>query len=81
VVLEFPSLEQAKRRYDSPEYRDLKALRLAATKGNPSHLWHPSTFRTSRTPRTPRTSRTSRERDILKFASVILSVGSSLQLT
>ncbi len=30
VVLEFPSLEQAKKFYDSPEYRPLKALRLRA---------------------------------------------------
>lgn len=28
VVLEFPSLEQAKKFYDSPEYGPLKALRL-----------------------------------------------------
>jgi uncharacterized protein (DUF1330 family) len=28
VVLEFPSLEQARRWYDSPEYREAKALRL-----------------------------------------------------
>ena len=34
VILEFPSLEQAHRWYDSEEYRDLKALRLAATRGN-----------------------------------------------
>lgn len=34
VLLEFPSLEQAHRWYDSEEYRELKALRLAATKGN-----------------------------------------------
>jgi uncharacterized protein (DUF1330 family) len=34
VIIEFPSLEQAHRWYDSDEYRDLKALRLAATKGN-----------------------------------------------
>ncbi len=31
VILEFPSLEQAHRWYDSEEYRDLKALRMAAT--------------------------------------------------
>jgi uncharacterized protein (DUF1330 family) len=30
VILEFPSMEQAKRWYDSPEYRDLKALRVKA---------------------------------------------------
>jgi uncharacterized protein (DUF1330 family) len=34
VIIEFPSLEQAHRWYDSDEYRDLKALRLSATKGN-----------------------------------------------
>ena len=34
VLIEFPSLEQARRWYDSAEYRDLKALRLAAAKSN-----------------------------------------------
>ena len=34
VIIEFPSLAQAHRWYDSEEYRDLKALRLAATRGN-----------------------------------------------
>jgi uncharacterized protein (DUF1330 family) len=34
VLIEFPSLEQAWRWYDSDEYRELKALRLAATRGN-----------------------------------------------
>ena len=34
VLIEFPSLEQAHRWYDAEEYRELKALRLAATKGN-----------------------------------------------
>lgn len=34
VLIEFPSLEQAHRWYDSEEYRDLKTLRLAATRGN-----------------------------------------------
>lgn len=34
VIIEFPSLEQARRWYGSHEYRDLKALRLAATRGN-----------------------------------------------
>lgn len=34
VMLEFPSLEQAHRWYDSEDYRPLKALRLAATRGN-----------------------------------------------
>ena len=31
VIIEFPTLEQAHRWYDSEEYRDLKALRRAAT--------------------------------------------------
>jgi len=30
IVLEFPSLEQAKRWYDSEEYREPKAMRLRA---------------------------------------------------
>jgi uncharacterized protein (DUF1330 family) len=34
VVLEFPSMEQAKRWYDSEEYREPKALRLKASKAN-----------------------------------------------
>jgi uncharacterized protein (DUF1330 family) len=34
VLIEFPSLEVAHRWYDAEEYRELKALRLAATKGN-----------------------------------------------
>jgi uncharacterized protein (DUF1330 family) len=34
VLIEFPDLETAHRWYDSEEYRELKALRLAATKGN-----------------------------------------------
>jgi len=34
VIIEFPSLQQAHRWYDSPEYKDLKALRLAATRCN-----------------------------------------------
>lgn len=34
VLIEFPSLEQAHGWYDSEEYRELKALRLAATRGN-----------------------------------------------
>lgn len=33
VIIEFPSLEQAHRWYNSEEYKDLKALRLAATYG------------------------------------------------
>lgn len=32
VVLQFPSVEQAKKFYDSPEYAAPKALRLRATK-------------------------------------------------
>ncbi len=34
VILEFPDLDAANRWYDSPEYQPLKALRLAATRGN-----------------------------------------------
>lgn len=34
VLIEFPSLEQAHRWYNAEEYRELKALRLAATRGN-----------------------------------------------
>jgi uncharacterized protein (DUF1330 family) len=34
VVLEFSSLAQAKRWYDSEEYREPKAMRLAASRGN-----------------------------------------------
>lgn len=34
VMLEFPSLAQAHRWYQSDEYAPLKALRLAATRGN-----------------------------------------------
>lgn len=34
VILEFPSLEAARRWYDSEEYRPLKALRLAAAQAN-----------------------------------------------
>lgn len=33
VVLEFPSLEAARRWYDSPEYREPKALRLKTSRG------------------------------------------------
>ncbi len=33
VVLEFPSMEQAKRWYDSEEYRAPKALRLRTSRG------------------------------------------------
>jgi uncharacterized protein (DUF1330 family) len=34
VIIEFPSLQRAHQWYDSEEYRELKELRLAATKGN-----------------------------------------------
>jgi uncharacterized protein (DUF1330 family) len=34
VLIEFPSLAQAHRWYESDAYHDLKALRLAATTGN-----------------------------------------------
>jgi uncharacterized protein (DUF1330 family) len=34
VILEFPSLEQAKRWYDSEEYRAPKAMRLRAGRAN-----------------------------------------------
>jgi len=34
VVLEFPSMEQAKRWYDSEEYREPKAMRLRAGSAN-----------------------------------------------
>ena len=34
VLIEFPSLEQAHRWYDSEEYYELRALRLTATKCN-----------------------------------------------
>jgi uncharacterized protein (DUF1330 family) len=34
VVIEFPSMEQAKRWYDSEEYREPKAMRLRAGRTN-----------------------------------------------
>jgi uncharacterized protein (DUF1330 family) len=34
VVLEFPSMEQARRWYDSDEYREPKAMRLRAGRAN-----------------------------------------------
>lgn len=34
VVIEFPSMEQARRWYDSEDYRELKELRLAASVSN-----------------------------------------------
>jgi uncharacterized protein (DUF1330 family) len=34
VLLEFPSVEQAKQWYDSEEYRPLKAMRLSASSSN-----------------------------------------------
>lgn len=42
VMLEFPALPDARRWYDSPEYAPLKALRLAATRGNAVFLTSPS---------------------------------------
>lgn len=33
VLIKFPTLDHARRWYDSEEYRELKALRQAATKG------------------------------------------------
>ena len=34
AVLEFPTIDQARRWYDSEEYRELKQMRLAATVSN-----------------------------------------------
>ena len=34
VLIEFDSVEKARQWYDAPEYQELKALRLAATKGD-----------------------------------------------
>jgi uncharacterized protein (DUF1330 family) len=34
VLIEFPSMEAARRWYDSEDYRELKLLRLAATSGS-----------------------------------------------
>ncbi len=34
VMLEFPSVEQAKAWYDSPDYEPLKQMRLASAHGN-----------------------------------------------
>jgi len=34
VIIDSPSLQQPYRWYDAEEYRELKALRLAATKSN-----------------------------------------------
>ena len=34
VIIEFPSLEQAHRWYDSDEYNEIKALRLTSVKSN-----------------------------------------------
>ncbi len=34
IVLEFPSMAQAKAWYDSDDYRDLKAMRIGASNGN-----------------------------------------------
>jgi uncharacterized protein (DUF1330 family) len=34
VLIEFDTFEKARQWYDAPEYQELKALRLAATKGD-----------------------------------------------
>jgi uncharacterized protein (DUF1330 family) len=34
VLIQFPSMDEARRWYDSEEYRELKRLRLAATSGS-----------------------------------------------
>lgn len=34
VLIQFPTLEDAHRWYDSEDYRELKAMRLAATRSN-----------------------------------------------
>jgi len=34
VMIQFPDMDQARRWYDSEEYRELKSLRLAATVSN-----------------------------------------------
>lgn len=34
VMIEFPSVEAARRWYDSPEYRPLRAMRVAALRSN-----------------------------------------------
>jgi uncharacterized protein (DUF1330 family) len=34
VLIEFPSMEHARRWYDSEDYRELKQMRLTATSGN-----------------------------------------------
>ncbi len=34
VLIEFPDMDEARRWYESAEYRDLKALRLGATRGH-----------------------------------------------
>jgi uncharacterized protein (DUF1330 family) len=34
VIIEFENVEKARRWYDSPEYADLKAMRLSATRGS-----------------------------------------------
>ncbi len=42
VILEFPSMTDARKWYDSDEYRDLKNLRLAATVSNGFFMAGPS---------------------------------------
>ena len=34
VIIEFENIEKARAWYDAPEYQDVKALRLKATRGN-----------------------------------------------
>lgn len=42
VMIEFPTMADARRWYDSSEYRDLKNLRLAATVSNAYFMAGPS---------------------------------------
>ena len=42
VIIEFPSMAAAQRWYNSAEYAPLKALRLAATRGNAVFMDAPS---------------------------------------
>ena len=45
VMIEFPSMADARRWYDSEEYRELKALRLSATISNAFLMEGPSASR------------------------------------
>jgi len=45
VMIEFPSMEQARRWYDSEEYRQLKDLRLTSTLSNAFFMEGPSSSR------------------------------------